>query len=189
MSDEEIVGLIIVGDKDKFIQLYRKYEIKLLNYIKRFIYNEEDAIDVLQNVFVKSYENLNSFDRKLKFNSWIYRIAHNESINYFKKHGKHSEGLIEMDIVFPVLFAKEKSDQLSINNENKKMFENLLGELDIKYREILILTFWEELSYEEIGDILKIPTSTVGVRLRRAKENLLKIIDKNNLDKNLLINN
>jgi RNA polymerase sigma-70 factor (ECF subfamily) len=94
-----------------------------------------------------------------------------------------------MDIVFPVLFAKEKSDQLSINNENKKMFENLLGELDIKYREILILTFWEELSYEEIGDILKIPTSTVGVRLRRAKENLLKIIDKNNLDKNLLINN
>jgi RNA polymerase sigma-70 factor, ECF subfamily len=127
-------------------------------------------MDILQNVFIKAFENLNSYDDNYKFNSWIYRIAHNETVNYLKKNKKIGISFVDIDLISPILFAKESSDESVLTEEKKLEIEKVLDKIDIKYREILVLNFFEDMSYDEISDILKIPISTVGTRVRRAKE-------------------
>ena len=85
MSDEELVTLA-VEQKEFFGALISRYEAPLTRYVRRLgVRNEDDIPDVLQEVFIKIYKNLNNFDQKLKFSSWAYRIAHNEAINHIKK--------------------------------------------------------------------------------------------------------
>jgi RNA polymerase sigma-70 factor (ECF subfamily) len=179
-TDESLVLKVLKEDKNTYIEIVKRYEEKLSRYIKRFIWDIDDATDVLQNVFIKAYQNLNSFDDSLKFNSWIYRIAHNESVNYLKKNKKIGISFIDIDFVAPTLFAKEKSDEYVLDKEKKLEIEKVLEKLDVKYREIIVLNFFEDMSYDEISDILKIPISTVGTRVRRAKEKIKTELEKIN---------
>jgi RNA polymerase sigma-70 factor (ECF subfamily) len=181
-SDNEIIEKIIRGEKELFSLIVEKYEAKLLRYIKRFIWEADDAPDVLQNVFTRSYVYLNSFDKSQSFNAWIYRIAHNECINFLKKNKKFSGysigDILDIDTFIPFLTASEKSDDITNTRESKEEVEKYLNKMDSKYREVLILYFFEELSYEEIAKILQIPVSTVGVRLRRGKEKIKVLMEK-----------
>ncbi|MDQ5957455.1 MAG: polymerase sigma-70 factor, subfamily [Patescibacteria group bacterium] len=190
MSDEDIVKNIVSSysqkDENKrkeginsFSLLFSRYEEKLQRYIKRFVYDADDANDILQDVFIKTFQNLNSFDDKYKFNSWIYRITHNECINYLKKNKKEGISFVDLDAIMPILFAKETSDELTLSNENKELIEKALYKLDVKYREVIVLNFFDDLSYEEISDILHIPISTVGVRIKRAKDKLKLLLIEN----------
>ena len=80
MPDEQLVQLSL-NNQDYFYYLMKRYEIKLLRYIKRLTtVSPEEAKDIIQEIFIKVYRNLNGFNPKLKFSSWIYRIAHNEII-------------------------------------------------------------------------------------------------------------
>lgn len=178
MLEIELVRKVLDGQKDSYGDIVQIYNNKLSRYINRFIATKEDVEDILQNVFIKAYQNLNSFDKDQSFNSWIYRIAHNESVNYLKKHKKIGISFFELDIISPQLFSKEKSDSHTLTQELKKEMELNLDKLGAKYKEILILNYFEDLSYEEISEILKIPISTVGTRIRRAKEKLKEIINK-----------
>ncbi len=124
----------------------------------------------MQDVFIKAYRNLYGFDVRRKFSPWIYRIAHNEALNYLKKH---SHELIDLDdeeleIIDEKADIKEDLDSVIF----KEKIEKALAALSDKYREPFILYFFEERSYEEISDILRIPRSTVGVLIMRAKKNL-----------------
>ncbi|MFH1582108.1 MAG: sigma-70 family RNA polymerase sigma factor [Pseudomonadota bacterium] len=85
MPDEQLVQLSL-KDQGCFYYLMKRYEIKILRYIKRLTTaSQEEAEDIIQEVFIKVYRNLNGFNQKLKFSSWIYRIAHNEIINQYRK--------------------------------------------------------------------------------------------------------
>jgi RNA polymerase sigma-70 factor, ECF subfamily len=180
LHDEKIVTFIIKGDKNAFGILIERYEDKLSRYVRRFTQSDDDIMDILQVVFIKAYTNLQGFDTSRSFNSWIYLIAHNECVNYLKKKSGERVSFIDFDTILPHLFAEEESHTLAEKEETKKMLETLLGRISPKYREILILYYYDDLSYEEIGDVLQIPTSTVGVRIKRGKEALQKIV----LDKN-----
>lgn len=175
-KDKEVEKLKEIANSYSFI--VSRYEAKLSRYVKKFIYDNTEANDMLQDIFVKAFKNLNSFDNSYKFNSWIYRIAHNECINYLKKNKKEGISFIDFDLILPTLFAKEEADDKSKFLENKSNIEKVLKDLDIKYREIIVLNFFEDLSYEEISDILKIPKSTVGVRIKRAKEKIKVLMEK-----------
>ena len=84
-SDEEIIGLVL-ENPDQYLCLMERYEEKILRYIRRISSaTNEDAEDLLQEVFISAYKNLNGFDRNLKFSSWIYRIAHNKTISFWRK--------------------------------------------------------------------------------------------------------
>jgi len=84
-TDEELVALAL-KDPQVYASIMERYEEKLLRYIMRISVNsKEDAEDVLQDVFLSAYKNLNDFDQDLKFSSWIYRIAHNKVISHFRK--------------------------------------------------------------------------------------------------------
>ena len=90
-SDEDIVKKVQNGDAQKFGEIITRFEAKLKRYIYRMIGSNFELEDILQDVFLKSYKNIQSFNSKMKFSSWIYRIAHNESVNYLKKARKQRE--------------------------------------------------------------------------------------------------
>ena len=177
-SDEQIVLRIRKGDKELFGVLIDRYEAKLTRYIKRFLQNEEDITDIVQNVFIKVFVNLQSFDVDRTFNSWIYRIAHNETVTYLKKRGNEKVSFLDFDTMFPHPFAKETADKGTLDKELEDLMTSSLSLIPLKYKEVLVLYYYEELSYQEIADVLHIPIATVGVRLRRGREQLEKHIEK-----------
>jgi RNA polymerase sigma-70 factor (ECF subfamily) len=178
-TDEEIVISIIQGNKDDFGLLIDRYEEKLTRYVRRFTQKTDDVSDIVQVVFIKAYTNLQSFDTDRSFNSWIYRIAHNESVTHLKKKGGEKVSFIDFDIFFPHPFAEESSDDKALAREQEELLEASLKDLSPKYREVLVLYYFDELSYQEIGDVLHIPTATVGVRIKRGKEALKKLLATN----------
>ena len=180
LPDEAIIARVRSGDKEAFGVLIERYEAKLTRYIKKFTQVDDDVSDVLQVIFIKAYTNLQGFDSTRSFNSWVYRIAHNESVNHLKKRGRERVSFIDFDSMLPHLFADEESDTLAQKEETKKMLEISLKNISPKYREVLVLYYYDDMSYEEIGDILQIPTSTVGVRIKRGKDALAKVLEKNN---------
>ncbi len=179
LTDEDIAICVCNGDKDLYGVLIDRYESKLTRYVKRFTQHEEDVLDIIQTIFIKAYIHLQSFDSKRSFNSWIYRIAHNESVNYLKKRGGEKISFIDFDTFLPYLFAQEESDKLALDDETKRLMDASLQKIPPKYREVLVLFFYEELSYQEIADVLHIPISTVGVRIKRGKDALEKTLTAN----------
>ena len=182
-KDSELVKLSL-ENPDNFLCIVRKYETPLLRYIRRITnISFEDAEDLLQEVFIKVYINLNGFDTNLKFSSWIYRITHNEVISNFRKLKIRPEK-INSEINNDML-EKIESD-LNIEKEiDRKILKNklrqLINKLDIKYREVIILKYCENKSYEEISDIIKKSSNTVGTLINRAKKQLNNIIKNNNI--------
>ena len=169
-TDADIVAKSLT-EKEAFAVLISRYEGKLSRYIARLgIRDEEDRSDVLQNVFIKVYQNLNAYDSSLSFSSWIYRIAHNEFINAIKKKGKEPFSFFDFDILFPHPISKDNTEKNLNREELRKVLDDCLGKLKPKYREPIVLYYFEELSYKEIADVLRIPISTVGVRLQRGKK-------------------
>jgi RNA polymerase sigma-70 factor (ECF subfamily) len=179
ISDETLAERVIKGDKDAFGGLIDRYEEKLTRYVKRFTQEKDDIDDLVQVIFIKAYTHLNAFDTTRSFNSWVYRIAHNESVNHLKRKGNQKISFIDFDTMLPHPFAKETSDDIAFKKEIQAMLEPHLAKLSPKYREVLILYYYDDLSYQEIGDVLSIPTSTVGIRIRRGKEFLKKNLGEN----------
>jgi RNA polymerase sigma-70 factor (ECF subfamily) len=176
-TDETLVKEIREGQVDLYAEIIKRYKVPLLSYIKRFSFNSDDSEDILQEVYLKVYRNLYGFDIEKKFSSWIYRIAHNETINYLKKNNnkiKLSLEEINEDIFDKKINLENEIDQKFLAKE----MSHYLKLLKDKYREILILFYFEEKSYEEIAEILHIPKNTVGTYIFRAKQNLIKELKK-----------
>lgn len=179
-TDEEIAVLAL--DKQVFFSyLIERYEKKLMSYVLRISnFSFEEAEDILQDVFIKVYKNLNDFDPDLKFSSWIYRIAHNQVVSAHRKKQARPQGIsIEDDEdVFRRLAGKLDAWSEADSRLSKDSIEKVLDNLDVKYREVLVLRFFEEKDYREISDILKKPMGTVATLLNRAKAAFKKEMEK-----------
>jgi RNA polymerase sigma-70 factor (ECF subfamily) len=172
ITDEDLVKEIISGNKELFYHIVVRYEAKLRRYILTVTNRRNEVDDILQNVFLKAYANLPAFDRRLIFSSWLYRIAHNESINLI------GSSFIQKFVSLPEWFDFESRDNIEekIDAEDmKKRLKTCIERLDMKYKEPLALFYYEEKTYEEISDILRIPISNVGVLIHRGKLQVKKI--------------
>ena len=179
-NDEAIAAAVQHGDLDAFRELVERYEPKMTRYARRFLFGSDDAKDLVQDVFIKAYVNIKSFDTDRRFSPWLYRIAHNEFVNALKKRTKErgNVSLFDFDTLFPHLSAKETADSPARQHEMKVMLERSLDTIPRKYKEPLMLYYFEELDYKEIADVLRIPVSTVGVRLQRGKAMLKKKVSE-----------
>lgn len=179
MSDEEIVKMSL-KERAFFGHIVERYEAPLLRYIRRLgIRNEDDQADVLQEIFIKVYKNLNAFDTALKFSSWIYRIAHNEAISWYRKQNVRPEGHLvdNSDELFMFMQGMHDNQEVVFDSKlNLSEVNRALGALDEKYRMALILRFFEHKEYEEISDILKVPVGTVGTLIHRGKQQLARTL-------------
>ena len=178
-TDEELAALAQGNNEDAFGVLMERYQSRLLRYGTKFISDNSHIEDIVQDIFIKTYQNILSFDIERKFSPWIYRIAHNDFVNALRK--KHREPLTFVDFDTLVAHPAYKYDPARDEDLGmmKKMIASGLESIPSNYKEIIILYYIEELSYQEIADILHIPTGTVGIRLRRGKEALKKKIESN----------
>jgi RNA polymerase sigma-70 factor (ECF subfamily) len=175
LTDAEIVAKTL-ADKQFFGEIVDRYEAKLKRYVARLgVRNPEDQMDVLQDVFLKIYKNLNAFDSSLQFSSWIYRITHNEAISWYRKKNVRPEGhlIADSEELIGFLSAKEDTQDADFDKTiNATEVNTALFKIDNKYREVIILRFFEHKEYDEISDILKIPIGSVGTLLHRGKKQL-----------------
>jgi RNA polymerase sigma-70 factor (ECF subfamily) len=186
LSDREIIRLSL-KDVDYFACLVIKYEKRLLFYIKKIsqCYDDE-AEDILQEAFIKIWKNLNGYDVSLSPENWIYRIIHNETISYWrKKKSFHKGNKVSLsDVQATIAATTEEADEWDAE-KLAKLIEDILPMLKQEYREVLVLKYLEDKSYEEISDILKIPEGTVATRINRAKKSF-KTLAGGNIDKTIL---
>lgn len=180
-SDEELVSRTL-SDKAYFGELVERYEARLARYIERLgVNNLDDRLDVLQDIFLKTYRNLNSFDPDMRFSSWIYRIAHNEAISWYRKRHVRPEGhlVAENEEVLSFLRSDTETAEMTFDKViNVEEVNRALFQIDKKYRDVIILRYFEHKEYEEISDILKIPLGSVGTWLHRGKKQLLRVLNK-----------
>lgn len=168
-------------DEQAYACLMERYEKKLSRYIMRIgIFAKEDAEEILQETFLKTYENIEGFDSGMKFSSWIYRIAHNEAVSRIRHDA--SRKILFQDEFEDV--AETIADEIHLEEEVDKRIlsqeiRNTINTLDPKYKDVLVLRFLEHKDYNEISDILKKPPGTVATLLNRAKERLKKELEKN----------
>ncbi len=179
-SDEEVV-VRTLADSACYGELVERYEAKLTRYIRRLgVHRLEDQQDVLQDIFLKAYRNLNSFDTNLSFSSWIYRIAHNEAISWYRKTVVRPEGnlVADSDEILQFVQSKEVAPDVAFDREiNAAEVTEALAQIDEKYRVVLILRFFEHKEYDEISDILKIPVGSVGTLIHRGKKQLASVLN------------
>lgn len=184
VSDEDVIPLLM-KDRNVFVVLVQRYEEKLDRYIRRLgITSKQDREDVLQNIFVKTYKNIQGFDTSLSFSAWVYRIAHNESMSFFRAKKVRPEGHLIDDgeqVLLTILDENDFTKDLD-KRINGKRIAKCVQKLDEIYRDIIILRYFEDRDYREISDILKIPEGTVATLLYRAKKKL-RILLENDQEK------
>lgn len=175
LTDEQIVRHAL-ADSEEFGLLINRYESKLARYLGRLgLASKEDREDVLQNAFLKAYRNLNSFDPALSFSSWMYRIAHNEAMSWFR--AKSSRPLVSLGEDGERLLMEIKDDAADTSHSadlrlSSAQVAKALASLAPKYRDVLTLRYFEERSYSEMSDILELPVGTVSTLIHRAKRSL-----------------
>lgn len=173
LSDEALFA-VCVKDIQAFELLVRRYEKKLTGYIrKRSHASSEDIQDILQNVFLKVYKNMYDFDTSLSFSSWVYRICHNEMIDWYRREKVRATLSLDDDEGLLEKVTEEKGIYDHIKHEEQKeILQKVLSELPSLYQDIFSLRYFEEKGYEEIADILTIPPGTVATYISRGKKKL-----------------
>lgn len=175
-TDEAAAVRVQNGDAEAFSVLLERYEKKISRYARKFLSHPDDVKDIVQDVFVKAYVNIKSFDAARRFSPWIYRIAHNEFINALKKKKTEKIAFIDFDLLLPHPVAPETADADVDRQDLRRLLDRGIEKMPAKYREPLVLYYFEDMNYREIADIIHLPISTVGVRLQRGKALLKKII-------------
>lgn len=177
LKDEELALLTQEGNYDAFGILVDRYEAKIKRYLFRFLQNNFEIDDLSQDIFLKVFENIKSFDARRRFSPWLYQIAHNELVNFLKKKKYLTTNFISLDLdtILPHQVSEKNLADDIHNNFQLENIEKLVSRLDFKYRQVFVLYYYEHLTYQEISDVLKIPLATIGIRLKRARE----IIEKN----------
>ncbi len=180
-SDQELVAAAL-RDSAAYAPLVRRYQAPLNRYLFRLgCRSQSDADDILQEVFLKAYRNLNDYDPSLKFSSWIYRITHNEAMTFFRKVSRVPQVARDEDEVaaFENIVAEADPAAETEARMDAAALRAAIDRLDPKYRDVLILRFLEERTYEEISDILRKPPGTVATLISRAKARLRDLLTQN----------
>jgi RNA polymerase sigma-70 factor (ECF subfamily) len=179
MEDEPNDKLLVqeaLRDAEQYRHIIDRYRIKLLRYIGHLgLRDKSQQEDILQEVFIKVYRNLNRYNADFPFSSWIYRITHNETMSYFRR--KRLQPLSLDSFPDPdFLFAEGNNDTEEIIDIER--IKEIVKKLDQKYKEVIILKYFEDKSYDEIADILQKPPGTVATLLSRAKQKLKSLLEE-----------
>lgn len=190
LTDNELVEIVREHNQEKYAELIERYQGKLFAYIYRLTGNREETEDLLQDVFIKVYKNLRSYDATRKFSSWIYRIAHNEAVNHIKRKSLKRfipwEDITATKDMLVMSSSEEGADTTHMREETKKEVNETIDRLPFKYKQVLLLRYYSDKSYEDISEILGKPINTVGTLINRAKKKMAAEVEKNNQANNNL---
>jgi len=183
-EDKNIVEKTLSGEKEAFELLIRKYENPMFNYIGRMVGERELALELTQEVFLKSYASLHSYKTTYKFSTWLFKIASNLIIDYWRKKRIPTLSLDQQDTrgyqkVPLQISAKEPSITKKFElSELRGRIEKTLEKIPPALRELFVWRHINELSYDEIAEIKGIPVGTVKNRVFQAKEIILQLLEE-----------
>ena len=169
-TDNELVLACLNGNTSAFAGLIEKYQKAIFNTALRLVGDADEAKDITQEVFIRAYENLESFKPEYKFFSWIYKMTLNRSINEISRR-KHQAAL-DSEIISP---EEDPGSRIDARRLAKKIQE-AITELSIDLRVVIILRHFADLSYRELSFVLEIPEKTVKSRLFSARQRLGDIL-------------
>jgi RNA polymerase sigma-70 factor (ECF subfamily) len=153
-------------------QLMQEYSDDILHLVYTYVKNRTTAEDLTQEVFLKCYEKLNQFNQLATLKTWVYRIASNHCKDYLRSW--HYRKITLSDKILDYIPSKSKQvEEEIIANSEENILTNAVMNLPLKYREVVFLHYYEELSLAEISKITTVNINTIKTRLKRAKE-LLK---------------
>ncbi|MDQ1265180.1 MAG: hypothetical protein QG635_330 [Bacteroidota bacterium] len=168
-DDNTVIKEILKGNKAEFGYLVVKYQKPVYNYAVRMVKDIEDAKDLTQNVFIKVYDKLSTFNSNYKFFSWIYRIAVNETINFLNARKVHE------DIADFGLSAKLK-DKTADSQELSAMLIEAMQFIQVQERTLITLKYYQGFAYSEIAEIMSIPETKVKSGLYSARQSLKNVL-------------
>ena len=179
LTDAELIHTSIGGREDSFEELVRRYQRPIVGYVFRMLGDYDSSLDVTQEVFIKVYNSLHRYSSDYKFSTWLYRIAHNATIDHIRRNSANTQS-IETD-------SADGSYQLQIESRDpspekererkewKAEIEAVVKRLPTAYRELILLRHSQDLSYDEIAEVTGLPLGTVKNRLFRAREMMREI--------------
>lgn len=181
-SDEELIAKFQEGDLYAFDVLVRRYKNQLMNFVCRFVGNREEAEDIVQDTFVRLYRNKHSYRRIARFSTWIYTIAGNLAKTELRKRkGRRLLAISQLgceDRDFEIEDSAFDPEQEVEGTMKGAIIQREIDNLPPKFREVIILRDIQELSYEEISEIIKAPLGTVKSRVNRARLRLQKRLEE-----------
>jgi len=166
------------GDIAAFEEIYRGTSGFVYGTAFRVTMNKSDAEDITQEVFVKLYDNLKKFEFRSSFKTWVYRITVNAAINFIKRVKKNTGKNINLDMQIIASLKNEGSQSELEQKDLQGLVDSLLKELNYEQRACIVLREIEGLSYKDIAEALKININTVRSRLKRARQALLGLKNK-----------
>lgn len=169
-NDADLVQRCRDGDRRAFDRLVVRYQKPVFNAALRMLHNPEDARDVAQTVFLKVFEHLSQFDPNLKFYSWLYRIALNESINY-RSHLKPTEAITGREVDRAAGVERQVESE-----QSSQVIEQALMRIQPEHRAVIVLRHFQQLSYQDMAEILGLPEKTVKSRLYSARQQLRELL-------------
>ncbi len=175
-SDHDLVKRVLRGDKDAFGGIMQRYQRPIVNYCYRMVRNYEVSTDLAQEVFIKAYNSLRSYDPRYKLSTWIYKIASNHLIDHLRKkeprwvsiEQSQEEGNRPIEIRDPSAMGERDA----VFADKQERIEEAIMRLPPSYRKLVVLRHVNDCSYEEMARICSIPLGTVKNRLFRAREML-----------------
>jgi RNA polymerase sigma-70 factor (ECF subfamily) len=181
-QDKELIGRTLRGETQAFELLVRKYQQSIMNYIGRMVRDREMALDFTQDVFVKAYASLRSFEPKYKFTTWLFRIASNLVIDHWRKKKIPARSISEPTEAGG-LADDVPDDEPSVVRkfelaELRRRIEKALERLPVSQRELFVWRHVNGLSYEEMAEIKNLPLGTVKNRVYQAKETIRRLLEE-----------
>ncbi|GIN72106.1 ECF RNA polymerase sigma factor SigW [Bacillus sp. J14TS2] len=171
---------VLKGDREAFGEIVELFKDKVFQLCYRMLGNRHEAEDIAQEAFVRAYVNIHSFDQKRKFSTWLYRIATNLCIDRIRK--KKPDYFLDAEVagtegltMYSQIAAEGKSPDSEVETlELQELVQREIMKLPDKYRVVVILRYIDELSLNEISEVLEMPLGTVKTRIHRAREALRK---------------
>jgi RNA polymerase sigma-70 factor (ECF subfamily) len=181
-GDADLVVRALAGREDGFEELVRRYQRPIVAYVYRMVGDYDTALDLAQEVFIKVYNSLGRYRPEFKFSTWIYRIAHNASIDHLRRAG--STRTEEMEVAGdggstfekPIASKSLTPEQETERGERRAEIEEVVRQLAPAYRELIVLRHSHDLSYDEIAEVTGLPLGTVKNRIFRAREAMRELL-------------
>jgi RNA polymerase sigma-70 factor (ECF subfamily) len=182
-TDSELVDWSREGDSTAFEYLFNRYNDALHQlYLQKTGGNGEDTNDLIQEIFVKAFLNLASYNKAYTFGQWIYTIARNTFIDYVRKRRDNlSIDNTGGEYIPPPVSSTLNPEENIISHEQRSQIEDYMSRMSPKYRELIELRFFKDLSYEEIAERLSLPLGTVKTQIHRARARLMSFITTNGI--------
>ncbi len=179
LSDAELVELVLAGEQDAFAVLVERYKDAVQNLAYRMLSNATEAEDVTQEVFVRAYTQLATYKSAHKFSTWLLSIASHLAIDQLRRRRFLALPLEDVPFLEWIADLGVGPEQSALEGEQQDEIQAYLQRLPSKYRAVIVLRYWYDLSYEEIGTALNLTPALVKARLHRARELLARYIKDN----------